>query len=285
MASEYLCNLIIPGAAKSGTSSLHEALDQHPEICMSEPKEPQFFSFNDRFAGGAESHNIHFTGHGPMRYYGESSQCYFAHEHAIERIARALHCPKIIIILRDPIERLFSQYAWNYKRATEVDSLINAIKTRGETVDYTFDNRIHCYRELGGYVAFSRYSKWVPQWQKCFGAQNVLVLRFEDLVENHEHVLHRCFDFLGVEAVDSIVMRQTNTTESTRTAILPNYVTLAAKILPPVLKKRFVYDAAKWIIYKTLTPQPDTDIDENFRSYLEKELTEDIAYHRTIDRV
>ncbi len=55
--SEFLCNLVIPGAGKSGTSSLHTLLGEHPRIHMSSPKEPQFFSFDDLYQKGAESHN------------------------------------------------------------------------------------------------------------------------------------------------------------------------------------------------------------------------------------
>ena len=105
--SEYLCNLVIPGAAKSGTSSLHDLLDQHPEVNMSKPKEPQHFSFEDLYMRGAVAHNSLFRNDKKYRYHGESSQCYMIHHVAMKRIKDSLSCPKIIIILRHPVDRLY----------------------------------------------------------------------------------------------------------------------------------------------------------------------------------
>ncbi len=127
MKSEYLCNLIIPGAGKSGTSSLHAALTAHPQICGSNPKEPQFFSFPERYALGPDHHNAYFSCDGSAKYYCEGSQCYFVHEDAIKRIAESLDNPQIIIMLRDPVDRLLSHYAWNFKRGAEKASLGEAI--------------------------------------------------------------------------------------------------------------------------------------------------------------
>ena len=131
--TDYLCNLVVPGAGKSGTSSLCGVLSQHPEICMSRPKEPQFFSFDDRFERGPAFHNRIF-GHcsAPARYYAEASQCYFADERAIERISRSLKRPKIVIMLRHPVDRAISQYNWNFRRGIEKDPIENAVRDRGE---------------------------------------------------------------------------------------------------------------------------------------------------------
>lgn len=284
MASEYLCNLVIPGAAKSGTSSLHEALGQHPDICMPERKEPKFFSFDEHFAGGSEAHNTIFSGSKTAKYYGESSQCYFAHQWAIDRIAQTLDDPKIIIILRHPIERLLSQYTWNFKRATEVESLSEAIRNRGETVEYTFDDRINSYRELGGYTAFSRYSQWVPQWQKRFGTSNVLLLRFEDYSQDQAAVLKTCFEFLGVAPSDTAVAVHKNATATTTTRILPRYIRFGADMVPGGLKSSFLYSAARARIKQVLTPQPNTEIADVLRRRLETDLEEDIAFHREVPK-
>ena len=73
MTAEYLCNLVVPGAAKSGTSSLHEALNKHPEICMSEIKEPHYFCRLGKYAQGSSYHNSLFTAEETAKFFGESS--------------------------------------------------------------------------------------------------------------------------------------------------------------------------------------------------------------------
>ena len=102
----YLCNLVLPGAAKSGTSSLHALLDRHPAITMSNPKEPHHFTHADRFGAGSRAHNALFeqTGSG-IRVFGEASTTYLVSDAARRRIAEALVAPKIIVLLRHPVAR------------------------------------------------------------------------------------------------------------------------------------------------------------------------------------
>jgi len=280
MVPEYRCNLILPGAGKSGTSSLHNILDSHPDIYMSKPKEPQFFSFEDRFSLGAVVHNQIFDGCLEERVHGESSQCYFAHPKAIARIKDALKNPKIIIMLRSPIDRLISQYAWNYRRGTEVSSLEEAIKLRGETTEYVYDERIGTYREIGGYVAFSRYSTWVPEWQRSFGNKSVLILSFENFVDNQQAVKEHCFDFLGLQPCHTPLVERANSTSKTVTQLLPSHYKLAAKLLPQSIKKGELYRKLRERIWMGRTPQPDTSLSPNLRNWLERELEHDIDFHR-----
>ena len=58
---QYRCNLIVPGFPKSGTSSLHDYLNLHPDICMSSPKECHFFAIENRYENGCKFHNKIFS--------------------------------------------------------------------------------------------------------------------------------------------------------------------------------------------------------------------------------
>ena len=278
MAPEFLCNLLIPGAAKSGTSSLHAALDRHPKISMSLPKEPQFFSFDDAFARGSALHNSFFKKSASARYYGESSQSYFAHPWAIERIRSTLRQPKAIIILRHPVDRLLSQYRWNYKRATETASLEDAIAQRGESVDYLFDSRINMFREVGGYVAFSRYSTWVPLWRTTLGDHNVLLIKFGDFIRNQAGTVRRCFRFLGVEDFHFSETAQENATDRTTIQVVPRQYRLLSQLLPAVVKRSSMYARLRHTMVERLTPDPVTSLDSSLQIHLENALREDIRF-------
>src|SRR5205809_6736903 len=107
------CNLIIPGFGKSGTASLHSYLALHPDICMSEPKEPGFFAISEAWRRGPEWYDTFFDDDGkPRCWYGESSTIYSIWEPALKRIKESLHSPKFIVLLRDPVQRLISHYKW-----------------------------------------------------------------------------------------------------------------------------------------------------------------------------
>src|SRR5438552_8228830 len=98
------CNLIVPGFGKSGTTSLHEYLALHADICMSDPKEPHFFARTIAWQRGVEWHNSLFRDGGkPRRWYGESSTTYSIWEPALERIKKCLHQPRVIVILGHPV--------------------------------------------------------------------------------------------------------------------------------------------------------------------------------------
>ena len=126
-----LPNLLIVGAAKSGTTSLHNYLNQHPSVFMCSPKEPHFLISNEigeqRIPKGVlniEDYVSLFKGTSSKRYRGESSVMYLSFpEFAIKNIKKYLSNEvKIIIMLRNPVERAYSGYQ-HVKRYNLMESL------------------------------------------------------------------------------------------------------------------------------------------------------------------
>jgi hypothetical protein len=111
---DALPSLIVIGAQKCGTSSLHAYLDAHPEIAMSTPKELDFFG-GPGFANwerGVDWYRAQFDPEAPVR--GESSPSYTAYPFVVgtpERIHALVPGAKLIYMVRDPIERLLSQWS------------------------------------------------------------------------------------------------------------------------------------------------------------------------------
>jgi hypothetical protein len=277
----YICNLVLPGAGKSGTSSLHDLLDQHPELNMSRPKEPQHFSFDDLYARGAVAHNALFRSDRPYRYHGESSQCYMFHPAATDRIKACLTAPKIILLLRDPVDRLWSQYQWNYRRAVERASLMQALETRGDDTGYNYNPAIRMYQENGGYLSASRYSKWVPFWRETFGPDNVLVLRTEDLRADPVGTLRTCFAFLDVASFDIQERpRRNETSKMMRVPPLP--VARIERHMPRALRWSRPYTALRWQALRALTPTPPDAMSAEEKAYVHEYLRDDIAFHEAL---
>ena len=119
-------NFIIVGVARCGTTSLFHYLEQHPEIGMAKVKEPKYFSSLDltlpqngigdstvfsKLIKDEASYDNLFEGLEGYKAVGEASSDYFYyHKTVIPRIKKKLGDIKIIVCLRDPVERAFSAY-------------------------------------------------------------------------------------------------------------------------------------------------------------------------------
>ena len=109
-----LPNLIVIGSTKSGTTSLHRHLEEHPEIMMSTPKELRFFLEDWNWQGGSWQRGIEwyeskFDSSAPIR--GESTPAYTTYpfvRDVPEKMARVIPSAKLLYIVRDPMERIVS---------------------------------------------------------------------------------------------------------------------------------------------------------------------------------
>lgn len=200
-----LPNLLIVGAAKSGTTSLHNYLKQHPDIFMSEKKEPHFLINSDigedRIHKGItlfEDYKDMFKTDNTYKYKGESSVMYLAFpEFSIKNIKKYLDPNvKIIIMLRNPVERAFAGYLHNLRyNPSENLSFEEAFEKSEERyhneIDMSPDTR---YLHVGNY-----YSQ-VKSFMSIFNG-NVHVIIYEDYVKDIHLCLANAFDFLDIDRI------------------------------------------------------------------------------------
>ena len=201
-----LPNLFIVGAAKSGTTSLHNYLHQHPDVFMCTPKEPHFLINNE--IGKIEfllvfvlkmNTLIFFLEGKDKKYRGESSVMYLMFpEIVIPKINQQFgeDC-KIIIMLRNPIERAYSGFQhvkrYNVKEdCTDFKSAWNISEERYfSNPDMTPASR---YKELG------LYYKQVKSYLD--GIKNVHIIIYDDYQNNFQAEMNKVFDFLEIEKVE-----------------------------------------------------------------------------------
>nr|WP_298925234.1 sulfotransferase [uncultured Erythrobacter sp.] len=274
MAGEYLCNLVIPGAAKSGTTSLHEYLSLHPQIAMSSNKEPHYFCREDFYAQGPEFHNGLFEEASQIRYYGESSTGYLPSPLAIENIRRDLKDPKIIMVLRHPVERSFSHYRWRFRLGLEKRTFLQAMQDDG----YGYVPQQPDNFGYKAYLEFSQYAKTCPAWEDVFGSANCLILRFADLTKNRASVLGRCFDFLGLPRIElGLDDAPHNKTDDVirRAAPTPNPLT---RLVPKAVKQAALYQSLKQNVLRASTPTPPKRMTSEERQFAENALGQDIDW-------
>lgn len=273
--SDHLCNLVIPGAAKSGTSSLHELLNLHPQICMSERKEPHYFCRPDVHARGADFHNSLFDKTGQEQIFGESSTGYLLWPEAITQIRHDLADPKIIILLREPVARAFSHYRWRYRLGLETRSFLRAMQEDGYGYDPMHPDGGYGYT---AYLQFSNYAEYCPLWETAFGAGNVLMLDSASLKTDHIGVQTRCFDFLGVDntpAREGVAANRTEEVVSRRPIIRKG-----RRVVPDALKRSTAYKALRAVVRKRLTPTPPAAMSDEEAAYASRKLAADVAWFR-----
>ena len=196
-----LPNLFIPGAGKSGTSSLHEYLKQHPDIFMSEVKEPHFFSHDSRFYNGREEYSKLFESAAGVRYRGESSTGYMAFPKVVERIKKEITRPKFIFVLRNPIDRAYSHYRWlqgmGFEDASFKDALLRDWEEEPD-LSRSIGPGYKFYYQLG------LYAKWLSRYLDMFGFNNIHIITTEALRTDPLGTLNSCFSFLGLHPLNSI---------------------------------------------------------------------------------
>lgn len=182
--SGALPNLIIIGAMKCGTTSLHYYLKQHPQIWMSRQKELHFFVEERNWPKGVEWYRSHFKAGARIR--GEASPAYTGHPFVVgapERMHAVVPDAKLIYLVRDPIERIVSHY---------VHARFHGLESR------PIDEALQDF-EANRYVSRSQYAMQLAQYLKYFPAERILVLAREDLDRHRVETLQRVFRFLGVD--------------------------------------------------------------------------------------
>jgi hypothetical protein len=200
-----LPNFLIAGAAKSGTTSLYYYLKQHPEVFMSPVKEPNFLlasakkNMNGpgdiRWASQAvktfDDYLKLFTKGVGKKAIGEASVTTLFHfKQTIPSIHRYIGNPRIIIILRDPVESVYSTYNYMVRQGIETCSFEKALSQEGEKkrMGYT-----------GGwlYKESRLYSGQVRAFQENFS--RVTVFLYDDLKRNPAALVQLVYEFLGVD--------------------------------------------------------------------------------------
>ncbi|MHB1963205.1 MAG: sulfotransferase [Acidimicrobiales bacterium] len=173
------------------------------------PKEPMYFlgdtgdpvaraAYFDLFADGAD-----------RRYRGDASNRYLANPDAIARIRKITDDAVFILMLRNPLERALSQYAWATSLGHESLPLAQAIEREPTFEEMYSGDRAGLFRN---YLIESRYSVGYERLVEQFGAERVLVLTSEQLQSDPAGTVRRCTDFLGLaplERVSEIVANRT----------------------------------------------------------------------------
>jgi hypothetical protein len=202
-----LPDFFVAGAPKAGTTALHAALAQHPALYMSAIKEPKFFLTDGPppargGPGDVKSYREHVWRRkdyealfdpapaGLLR--GESTPFYLHNRDAQRRIKTLIPDAKLIVILRDPVERAHSN--WAHLWSAGLDPVADVIQACAEE-----DRRIAAgWAEFWHYTALGRYGEQLEHLYQVFPREQVFVFRYRALLERPAESLDQICGFLGV---------------------------------------------------------------------------------------
>jgi Sulfotransferase domain len=210
-----LPDAMIIGAMKSGTSSLHHYLTQHPQVIAPLRKEVHYFDLN--FARGEAWYRANFGRQGQPGVNLDSSPYYLFHPLAPARAGALLPQARLVVLLRDPVRRAYSHYWHERDKGREPLSFEDAIAAEPERIGRAAEQLASGAIERSpehqyfSYLARGRYAEQIARWLLHFPREQLLVLRFEELAREPLPVLNRTLRYLGLPEVGSARLEPRNT--------------------------------------------------------------------------
>lgn len=205
-----LPDFLVIGANKCGTTTLYNYLVEHPSIESASKKEIHFFDNPSNFSKGLSWYRAQFPiknlipSKPKQNSTGEASPAYLFHPMVPQRVAKYLPDAKIIVMLRNPVDRAYSHYQMTRRNGNEVLTFADAISKESDRVDWILKKmqQEDSFYDIA-YVRYSYLSRGIyvdqlQRWTELFDQKQILVLKSEDFFSNPQAVLERTINFLGL---------------------------------------------------------------------------------------
>jgi Sulfotransferase domain len=214
-------DFVIVGAKRGGTTSLFSYLSEHPCVAPNFPRRLKVKGvhfFDAYYHRGVPWYRSHFPSapyrrglerrHSHRVLVGESTPYYLFHPHASRRAARTIPEAKIIVLLRNPVDRAFSHYRERVRHGVETLSFEEAVEREperlsGELERILEDGRYRSFaHEHLSYLSQSSYLEPLRRWFGHYPRSQVLVLLSEDLYRDPAGTYARTLEFLGLPSYE-----------------------------------------------------------------------------------
>jgi hypothetical protein len=259
MISSRLPDFVIIGATKSATTWLTTNLRAHPEVFMPSPELHYFSRWFDR---GEEWYLAQLAGAGAGQLLGEKSASYLPHPEAPERMHRLLPRAKLLVQLRNPVERAYSDYCMHYRRGEVTREIGRYLDARDTPIPRLLEDGFY-HRHLMRFMAVFRF-------------EQIRILLYDDIRARPAEVFRNVCGYLGI---DDRIAPQTGErrVKDKETPVVPPR---ARRLLAPLkafvqpYRQTRVFVAARALIARTLRYPPLTP---ELRHSLEAHYSDDIA--------
>lgn len=189
-------DFIIIGSQRCGTTSLYSYLTQHPQILSPIKKEVDFWSWH--FNRGINWYLSHFPPLPEGQHFltGEASPSYLDYRDVAQRLFNTFPKVKLIVLLRNPVDRAISQYyRWvslNWENRSFEEAIADEVERLENNPDYIIGE------EPGNYLARGMYVEFIKKWLELFPREQLLILRSEDFYEHTAVVMKQVLEFVGL---------------------------------------------------------------------------------------
>ena len=188
-------DFILAGAQKSGTTALHYFLSKHPHITMGDQQEMHFFDNDALFVSEPDYEELHkrYPLLGPSMIAGDCTPSYLYYEPAAERIYKYNPKIKLLILLRNPVDRAFAHWNMQRFRGREPLDFFNAVREEQTRIAGAPPSEARRF----AYVDRGFYGRQLARLFKFFPRDQLEVLKFEDFQKKQAEALANIFSFLG----------------------------------------------------------------------------------------
>lgn len=249
-------NLIIAGVAKCGTTSLHDLLAAHPRVTGGIEKELWFLNdLNDELTPPVNVHSSGLSawadlfadrGQGDFDVWMDASATYQYQTTAQEVIATLDPQPKVMFIVREPAQRLFSLYQYSRYHQRDIPHIrtfaqfIEEVRDPARTKLSTQNVMMHAWRS-------SKYDLMLEDWSKIVPRERLFVTSVEELAQDREKVLTGIAAWLGIDPAGLLAasVDRSNPTVVTRSRLVRQVGKRLAKVLPETRVIRKVKTAVR----------------------------------------
>jgi len=239
-------DFIVAGAQKSGTTALHYFLAKHPNITMGDQQEIHFFDDDATFAATVDYERLHkhYPLVAPSTIAGDCTPSYLYFKPAVERIWNYNPKIKLLVLLRNPVERAFAH--WNMQRFKGREPLdffdaVREEKTRIAGAPPTEARRF-------AYVDRGFYAKQLERVFQFFPRKQVKVVKSEEFKDKQRETLASIFSFLGLEPLRSVRTRDRNVVPYARVMNWEERIFLYNLFAPDIarLEQMLGWDCSDW---------------------------------------
>lgn len=194
-------NTLIIGAGRSGTTTLYEYLKNHKDICFSSLKEIHYFTFQDLYERGDKYLNSFFQHKESEKILVTADTYSMIDKEAPKRILAYNPRMKFIVILRDPVERAYSnfQYSRNYGYEKENVSFLQSLEKEQEVIK---TNDVIKVNNLGHFCS-GLYYEQLTYWIQYFPKEQFCILKTKNLKSEPITAINSILDFLHIEPLQT----------------------------------------------------------------------------------
>jgi hypothetical protein len=201
-------DFILAGAQKSGTTALHYFLSRHRHINMGDQQEIHFFDNDAMFVSHVDYQQLHkhYRTLGPSTLAGDCTPSYMYYEPAAERIWNYSPKIKLLIILRNPVDRAFAHWNMQRFRGREPLDFFDAVREEQTRIAGAPPSEARRF----AYIDRGYYGRQLARLFQFFPREQVKIVKFEDFTGKQRETLASVFSFLGLEPLRALRSKDRN---------------------------------------------------------------------------